>query len=138
MLVNTSYHNPEIEKKIDQEVGKPFSLKDRVLLGGIGSPPLEITSASSSIYNLLSLNNDRNRCNLELRPNGVLLRFRARLDSYTLVIPFYKLVLYKGDFAQYSIYRDNHFVKVKADTKAIQKFFTKILEAKASSTPESL
>ena len=138
MLVNTSYHNPEIEKKIDQEVGKPFSLKDRVLLGGIGSPQLEITSASSSIYNLLSLNNDRNRCNLELRPNGVLLRFRARLDSYTLVIPFYKLVLYKGDFAQYSIYRDNHFVKVKADTKAIQKFFTRLLEAKASNTPESL
>jgi len=138
MLVNTSYHNPEIEKKIDKEVGKPFSLKDRVLLSGIGSPPLEITSASSSIYNLLSLNNDRNRCNLELRPNGVLLRFRARLDSYTLVIPFYKLVLYKGDFAQYSIYRDNHFVKVKADTKAIQKFFTKLLEAKASNTPESL
>ena len=138
MLVNTSYHNPEIEKKIDQEVGKPFSLKDRGLLGGIGSPPLEITSASSSIYNLLSLNNDRNRCNLELRPNGVLLRFRARLDSYTLVIPFYKLVLYKGDFAQYSIYRDNHFVKVKADTKAIQKFFTRLLEAKASNNPESL
>ena len=137
MLVNTSYRNPEIEKKVDNEVGKPFSIKERLILGGVGSPPLEIQSASTSIYNLLSLDNGRNRCNLELRPNGVLLRFRARLDTYTLVIPFYKLVLYKGDFAQYSIYRDNHFVKVKADTKAIQKFFTKILDAKASSISES-
>ena len=73
MLVNTSYRNPEIEKKIDNEVGKPFSIKERLILGGVGSPPLEIQSASTSIYNLLSLDNGRNRCNLELRPNGVLL-----------------------------------------------------------------
>lgn len=131
MLVNTSYRNPEIEKKIDLELGMPYSLKDRLKMGGVGSPALDIQSASLEIHNLLVVDNGRNRCNIEIRPKGILLRFRSRLDSYTLVIPYYKLVIYKGDIAQYSIYRDHYFVKVTADTKAIQKFFTRLTALKS-------
>ena len=138
MLVNVSYNNKEITRKVDEEVGKPFTLKQRWQLGGIGSPKLSITSASTEIRNLLILDNNLNTCNIELRPKGVILRFRSLLETYALVIPFYKLTIYKGDLATYSVYRDHYFVKVRADTKAIQKFFKKILNYKADNSPTTI
>ncbi len=138
MLVNVSYNNKVIAQKIDAEVGKPFTLKQRWALGGIGSPKLMITSTSLEIRNLLILDNNLDSCNIELRPKGIVVRFRSLLETYALVIPYYKLSLYKGDLGIYSIYRDHHFIKVKADTKAIQKFFKKILNYKADNTPTSI
>lgn len=131
MLVNTSYNDPKIQKKIDLEVGMPYNLIDRLKMGGVGSPALDIQSSSAEIHNLLVVDNGRNRCTIEIRPKGILVRFRSRLDSYTLVIPYYKLVIYKGNIAQYSIYRDHYFVKVSADTKAVQQFFTRLIELKS-------
>ena len=138
MLLNVSYNNKVIAQKIDEEVGKPFTLKQRWALGGIGSPKLMITSSSMEIRNLLILDNNLDSCNIELRPKGIVLRFRSLLETYALVIPFYKLSIYKGDLGIYSIFRDHHFVKVKADTKAIQKFFKKILDYKADNAPTSV
>ncbi|MEN8789508.1 MAG: hypothetical protein ABF293_10350 [Flavobacteriaceae bacterium] len=138
MLVNVSYNNKEIIKKIDEAVGKPFKLKQRWAMGGIGSPKLEITTASVEIRNLLILDNNLNSCNIELRPKGIILRFRSLLETFALVIPFYKLSIYKGDLGIYSVYRDHHFVKVKADSKAIQKFFKKILDYKADNLPTTI
>ena len=119
MLLNVSYNNPEISRKIDAEVGRPFRLKERWNLGGIGSPKLFITASSMEIRNLLILDNNLDSCNIELRPKGIILRFRSLLETYALVIPYYKLVIYKGNLGIYSIYRDHYFIKVKADTKAV-------------------
>ena len=138
MLVNVSYNNKEITRNIDKEVGKPFTLKQRWVMGGIGSPKLSITSTSTEIRNLLILDNNLNTCNIEIRPKGIILRFRSLLETYALVIPFYKLTIYKGDLATYSVYRDHYFVKVTADTKAAQKFFKKILNYKADNAPTSI
>ncbi|MFC4094958.1 hypothetical protein [Euzebyella saccharophila] len=138
MLVNVSYSNKELTRKIDTEVGKPFTLKERWALGGIGSPRLFITEASLGIRNLLILDNNRDQCNVEIRPKGIIVRFRSLLETYALVIPYYKLTIYKGDLGIYSIYRDQHFLKVKADTKAVQKFFTKLLNHKADNAPTSI
>ena len=138
MLLNVSYNRRDITRKVDEEVGKPFTLKDRWALGGIGSPKLFITESSLEIRNLLLLDNNIDCCNIELRPKGIIVRFRALLESYALVIPFYKLTIYKGDFAVYSVYRDHHFIKVKSDTKAIQKFFKKILDYRTENRPTSI
>ncbi len=138
MLLNVSYNNPAITKKIDDTVGPVFSLKDRWAMKGIGSPKLTITDASLQISNLLILDQNRNTCQIELRPKGIILRFRSLLETYALVIPFYKLRIYKGDFAVYSIYMDAYFVKVKSDTKAIQKFFKKILDNRANWAPTNI
>ena len=138
MLVNVSYNNKEITNKIDRKVGKPFTLKQRWAMGGIGSPKLFIKSSSVEIRNLLILDNNLDSCNIELRPKGIILRFRSLLETYALIIPFYKLSVYKGDLAVYSVYRDHHFVKVMADTKAIQKFFRKILDFKADNSPTTI
>lgn len=138
MLLNVSYSNKTVTNKIDQEVGKPFTLKERFKMGGIGSPKLEITEASVEIRNLLILDNNANCCNIEIRPKGIIVGFRSLLESYALIIPYYKLTIYKGDFAVYSIYRDNYFIKVKSDTKAIQKFFKRLLDYKADNAPTNI
>ena len=136
MLLNVSYNNKQITKKIDAEVGKPFSLAERFKRKGIGSTKLIITETSVHIYNLLILDNNRNQCNIEMRPNGIIVGFRSLLESYALVIPYYKLALYKGKAEEYSIYRDQYFIKIeaKAKDKSIHKFIQKVLEAKAMAT----
>lgn len=138
MLVNVSYNNKETTRKVDAEVGKPFTLKERFVMGGTGSPKLFITETSLAIRNLLLLDNNLDACNIEMRPKGIIVRFRSLLETYALVIPYYKLSIYKGDFAVYSVYRDHYFIKVKSDTKAIQKFFKKMLNYKADNAPTSI
>ena len=130
MLLNVSYNEPEVKKKIENAVGKPFSLKERWDRGGIGSSKLLITQASIDIHNLLILDNNQNTCNIELRPKGIILRFRSLLETYALIIPYYKLTLYKGKAKEYSIYKDKQFVKVLADTKATFNFFSKLSKEK--------
>lgn len=138
MLLNVSYTNKEFTRRIDEAVGKPFTLKERWAMGGIGSPRLFITKTSVEIHNLLILDNNRDQCNVELRPKGVIVRFRSLLETFALVIPYYKLTVYKGDLGIYSIYRDHYFIKVQADTKAVRKFFRKMLDYKADNTPTSI
>lgn len=138
MLVNVSYNNKKVTRKVDEAVGKPFTLKKRWAMNGIGSPKLFITQTSVEIQNLLILDNNTNSCNIEMRPHGIIVRFRSLLETFAVVIPYYKLTVYKGDFAIYSIYRDHHFIKVKSDTKAIQKYFRKFLDYKADNAPTSI
>ena len=138
MLLNLSYKNLEITKKVDDQVGKPVTLRERWDMNGIGSPKLYITETSLEIRNLLLLDKNVDSCNIELRPKGIIVRFRSLLETFALVIPYYKLAVYKGDLAHYAIYRDHHFIKVRSDTKAIQKFFKKMLDLKTDNTPTYL
>ena len=55
MLKNVSYNNPKQEDEINNFVGKPFSLIERLKMKGIGSGKLLIVSASKEIENLLIL-----------------------------------------------------------------------------------
>ena len=138
MLVNVSYNNREITRKVAAEVGLPFLLRERWAMGGIGSPKLFITATSNAIANLLILDNNTDCCNVELRPKGIIIRFRSLLETFALVIPYYKLVVYKGDLGVYTLYRDHHFIKVRSDTKAVQKFFKKMLDYRADNAPTSV
>lgn len=135
MLVNVSYNDREIINKIDREVGKPFSLKERWALDGIGSPKLFIMESSTQIRNLLILDNNTDSCNIELRPKGIIVRFRSLLETYALIVPYYKFRLHKTGLGVYTIYHDQHFIKIRADTKAVQKFFTKLLGHRADNVP---
>lgn len=130
MFCNVTYNNPEQARKIDNLVGKPFTLKERLKMGGIGSPPFTIREGSLEIRNLLILDNNRNRCNIELRPGGIIIGFRSRLESYALIIPYYKLSIIKGDLGVFTVHMDHHFLRLEADTKATQKFITRILTCK--------
>ncbi|SEA07975.1 hypothetical protein [Psychroflexus halocasei] len=131
MLLNVSYNRPKIKAKIDEEVGPAFSFMERIKMKGIGSGKLFITSTSIEIHNLLILDSYLNTCGIEIRPKGIIVIFRSILETYALVIPYYKLNLYKGKAEKYSIYRDHYFIKVKANIPRIHKFMKKVSSYKA-------
>lgn len=131
MLHNVSYNNPKIDREILKEVGAVLTLKERWQLKGSGSPKLVMNSSSIQIHNLMVLDINANTCNIEIRQNGIIVRFRSLLETYALPIPFYKLTIYKGRAQEYSIHKDNYFVKIKADHKRIHKFFEKLSQLKS-------
>ena len=138
MLYNISHKDPKIEREINELVGKPFSLIDNIKKGGIGSPKLFITRCSQEIYNLLHVNNTVKFCNIELRPKGIIIGFQSRLDIYALVIPYYKLVVFKpGDSITFHI--DHHYISIDCskNSKGVQKFIDKMELEKEKNIPFS-
>lgn len=132
MLKNISYNNPKIIDEINNYVGKPYTILKRLKIGGIGSSKLIINSADSIIENLLKLDNNLNYCNIEIRPKGIIIHFKSLLETYGLIVPFYKLKIFKGRANEYSIYIDNFFIKVNASEQNEHDFFKKILRLRAS------
>ncbi len=131
MLKNLSYNCKKTKDLLIDRVGKPLTLFERLKIGGNGSDKLIITDASNDIVELLKLDNNINQCNIEIRSNGIIVRFRALLETYGLVIPFYKMVIYKGEKKIYSIYIDNQYIKFLADKKSIHSFIKKINKLKS-------
>lgn len=140
MLINFSHNDPEIIKKINEAVGPPFSLIERFKMLGIGSPKMRIIKSSIEIHNLLVLDQNTNTCNVELRPKGIIIGFQKRLETYALVIPYYKLKIYKGDLNAYTFFKDHYLIKVLATErdKKIHTFISKILTEKERNSPTRL
>ena len=132
MLKNISYNDSKVFDEINDYVGKPYTIFQRIRIGGIGSSKLIINKADSKISNLLNLDNNINKCNIEIRPKGIIIRFRSLLETYGLIVPFYKLKLFKGKANEYSIYNDNYFIKVEVNKKDEYDFFKKITKMKVS------
>jgi hypothetical protein len=131
MLLNISYKNPKQEQTITELVGKPFSLRERLTLSGVGSPKLIIISSSPKIANLLLLDNNQDICNVELRPKGLIIRFRSLLETYAIIIPYYKLSIFKGTASSYTIHAEAKKIEVEMDRK-VTRFFSKITKQKAA------
>ena len=127
MLYNISYNNKKTIEIINKSVGKPFSLLENIKRKGIGSPRLIITKANKEIADILNKNNSIKYANIELRPNGIIIGFQSQLEVYALVIPFYKLVVFKpGDSITFHI--DQYFVSFNFSStdKKFAEFIKKI------------
>ena len=135
MLVNNTYKNPETELKVNQLVGEPYSILERIKMKGNGSPKLDIIKASIHIYNILQLDNDRNTCNIELRPKGIIISFQKRIETYQLIIPYFKLVVFKADADTYTFYKDQYFIKVLITNPKSESFIQRVLEEKTRASP---
>lgn len=140
MLVNFSHNDSKIIKKIDEAVGPPYSLIERFKMTGISSPKMRIIKSSIQIHNLLVLDQRTNTCNIELRPKGIIIGFQIRLETYALIIPYYKLSVYKGDINAYTFFKDHYLIKILATEKdkKIHAFVTKILAEKEKNRPTQL
>lgn len=138
MLYNISYNDPSITAKINAAVGKPFSLKQRLQHKGIGSPKLLITKTSLEIHNLLVLDQNTNHCNVELRPQGIIIRFRSLLETYGLIIPYFKLKVYKEKPKEITLFVDHYYMRMRAATASESGFFKKMLDEKVRNTPPSV
>lgn len=130
MIKNLSYNSKKINALLLELVGRPFSFIERLKLGGIGSNKLVIADASKEIVELLRLDNNVNYCNIEIRKNGLIIRFKSLLETYGLIIPYYKLIIYKGESNIYSLYKDTKYIKFLVDNKSTSLFMKKIIRLK--------
>ncbi len=133
MLINISEGFSEKREEIDALVGKPFTLEQRQKHEKTSITGLFITAASIDIYNLLVLNEGNSQCSIEMRPKGIIISFRVKNDTFSLIIPFYKLKIYKGKAEEYSFYKDHYFIKIWAGAAEaeIHAFLKKVRNFKA-------
>ena len=131
MLVNTSYNDKKINQEIDTLVGAPFGFFERIKMGGVGSPQMRIRTASKEILFLLNKNKNRNVANIELRPQGIIVRFHSRLENYSLVIPYFKLSLFKGEKDSSAVFCDQHKITFEIYNKQVSNFMKRLLSEKA-------
>ena len=130
MIYNISYKDNKQIELINNSVGKPYSLIDKIKLGGVGSPKYYIKSSDKKIDSLLILDNNDNTCNIEMRPKGIIIRFRSLLETYALVIPYFKLSIFKPTGDTYSIHSGENKVIIITKTDNKRKFIKRILEQK--------
>ena len=108
-LFNTTYHDNDDIKLMDELVGKPFSFITAIQMGGVGSKRLMIANASPEFNDVLKSISDINYANIALRPQGIIVHFTQQLKRYAWVVPYYKLVIYNT--ATFSMYSDHVFLR---------------------------
>jgi hypothetical protein len=87
-IYNLSYNDKERFAEIHALLGKPFGFFKSISMGGTGSPGLRLHHAPPEIMTLIAPTRDRIYCNIEIFPNGIMFRFRSRLENYGLPIRF--------------------------------------------------
>ena len=88
-------------------------------------------TASKEILSLLNKNTNRNVANIELRPKGIIVRFNSRLENYALVIPYFKLSLFKGEKDSSAVFCDQHKITFEVYNKQVSNFMKRLLSEKA-------
>lgn len=137
MLFNVSHNDKKTKKTINDLVGNPFGILENFKLKGIGSPKLNIVKTSQEIGLILNKTNALQYANIELRPKGIIISFQSQLEVYALVIPFYKLVIFKpGNNITFHV--DHHFISIDTskNSKKIMAFLKKIDEQKSKQSYE--
>lgn len=109
MVYNTSYYDRTIIREINDLVGDPFSLIERLKLRGVGSARLVMESASPDVLQRLPSDESIVNASIELRPNGIIVHFKKFTEHYAWPIPFYKLTIYHS--SALSIYGNGTFMK---------------------------
>ena len=131
MLKNLSYKDPQIEKQINSLVGEEFSLMKKLKLKGTGSRKLYIKKCDNEIYDLLRNDYELRVCNIEIRPKGIIIYIKSKLEIYGLVIPYYKLIIFKVGDEDYTINADTNFLKIRIKNSSDHGFMKKVNSQKA-------
>ena len=126
MIYDTSVKNPKTKEAIENAVGKPASLWERIKSGGTGCRRMTVKECSPDIWKLIETHPGTHFSSMEIRPKGIIVFFKNNLTSYSWPIPFYRLSLYKSD--TFSIHGEGSFVKYKMDSNfdANMKFIEKV------------
>ena len=132
MIYNITYDKKEIKDEINALIGKPYPWLERIRKRGIGSEKMQVIEASPMIEGLLQYDNQPNHCNIELRPQGVMVHFKYKAETYGWVIPYAKLSIYMSE-QSYRIYGDADYIKVTKllNGDALRGFMKKLLHERA-------
>jgi hypothetical protein len=131
MILNISYTNKKNSDTIDRILGKSFGFVRRLKMGGIGSPRLNLTDADEEVSKLMNRDNNRNVCNIELRPKGIIVGFRSRLDPYVLLMPYETLLITRLNLDQYRLESEKYFIvfHVRKNEISTHNFIHKLVDA---------
>jgi len=81
-IFNLSYNDKERFKEVYAITGKPYGFFKSIGTGGTGSPPLKIYDAPDEVMNIIRQNVDKKYTNIEILRDGILIRFKSRLENY--------------------------------------------------------
>ncbi|MGA9240212.1 hypothetical protein [Robiginitalea sp.] len=131
MIFDTTCKNEDYDVESASLVGKPFTLLERIKKGGIGSGRLMIHKTSPKL-NLGKLKfSEIDYANIELRPKGIIVHYTKKLERFSWIIPYYRLVIYSTK--SFSIHANGNFIQFlkNENYRANKKFIEKMSELKA-------
>ncbi len=133
MLKNLTHNNPVIRREVEKAVGKEHPFFQRLKMGGTGSQKFVITEASEAIMQLVEKDNSINYAHIEIRPLGIIIRFKSYQETYGLVVPFAQLKLNREPtFVE--IASTDFFMKLETlrDEQIDSNFLNRILQKKGA------
>lgn len=119
------------KKEINAAIGKPYSLWSRIKQLGIGSSKMLVANYSAHFSDYFGFVQGVRSINVEIRPKGIIIHFKKRVDHYIWVIPYYQLTLYQT--SRLSFYAGGYKLSVFKQYLGIShvKFFNRIRNEKA-------
>jgi len=130
MIFNTTYKNEDYDIESASLVGDEFTLFQRIKQGGIGSGRLIIDKTSTKL-NLSKLKfSETNYGNIELRPRGVIVHYTGKLERFSWIVPYYRLVIYNAQ--SFSIHANGNFIQFlkNKNYKENKKFINRMVQYK--------
>lgn len=133
MVYNVTRTDRNIDRAVNELVGKQFGLIHKIKNGVIGSEPYIIYSCSPEFDIDLESQIYERKCNIELRPNGIIVHFRKKSSSFIWPIAFHHLTVYQSG-KQISIYGGSSFLKLtpRMKMKKNSPFIKKLIAAKTT------
>ena len=136
MLIDSTYLTREVKELLNEMVGPPITLMERLSKGAIGSQRMIVDEYSEVFKPIFDKAPGLIYTNLELRPKGVLFHFNIKYTRYSWIIPFHKLVFISGD--SITIHSGEDKLYIRRDNSATnQKFLRKLLDKKAEYLKET-
>lgn len=130
MVFDTTYKNEDYNEQSVLLVGKSFSFLERIKQGGIGSSRLIIESLSPKLDLGKLKFAETDYGNIELRPKGIIVHYTRKLERFSWIIPYYRLVIYNSQF--FSIHANGKFIQFSKNKNYIanKKFINKMIDIK--------
>jgi hypothetical protein len=91
-IYNLSYNNKELFEELYAITGNPYGFIKSIRSGGTGSPPLAVWNAPQNVMKIIRQNVDRKYTNIEILQNGIIIRFKSRLENYGVPVKFSDIV----------------------------------------------
>ena len=130
-IFNNNHTDKKITLKINQLVGKPYSFITILAKKGIGSRRILVDSYSPGLHKYFDQDNDLKKVNFELRPEGIIVFIKNKINDYKWVIPFHALHIYSTEL--FSVHAHGNFLKFKSSEvfPFNKKFFDKVMAERA-------
>lgn len=113
MILDNSAPTPDLTRKINKFVGKPFSFLARYRMGGIGSHRMYIKAYSQGFEKFLHRNSNSLYGNIELRPDGIIIHISQRNHRFSWVLPYYQLSVFQSE--GFTLHGQGEFVRFHTD-----------------------